>query len=144
MLQLKRRSFIVGMASMFAAPAVVKAQNIMQVFGGRVTVNLATPVLGGNWLLLNGAPITRMNYQDLFDHLSVKYPESIIGDRFYLPKTDDKNIKSKYINGKWVTVTENTSRIVLAKVDVMADPYLDPNVGFTMRYMDNGFQREIY
>ena len=77
---IQRRNFLIGLASMFAAPAIVRIENIMPV---------RTPIITDPWVYFQSWPIGEANPPDCyvggFDLLSrAKQACSIMGQQVYL------------------------------------------------------------
>jgi hypothetical protein len=71
---LPRRAFLRGLAGLFAAPAVVKADILMPIKVWRPTLITRLGSIGddnypvGRWVLLNGARIKPAEFPDLYEH----------------------------------------------------------------------------
>jgi hypothetical protein len=71
---LPRRGFLVGLASLLAAPAVVRAEALKPIKVWRPTLITRFGSIEGDddpvgrWVLLNGARIKRAEFSDLYEH----------------------------------------------------------------------------
>jgi hypothetical protein len=86
---LPRRGFLVGLASLLAAPAVVRAEALMPIKVWRPPINLfLSGYYGIEMVALNGAELKVADFPDLFDQLGYKYGGS--GGHFRLPDESGK------------------------------------------------------
>ena len=78
-----RRGFIGGLLNSLAAPAVVKAEVLMRI--AKEKVYPIREFIGGEWLVCNGAELSKVNYPDLFAALGHTYGGNVWSDKFNIP-----------------------------------------------------------
>lgn len=77
MLETSRRSFITGVAAVFAAPAIVRASSLMPIKVYREKIRA--------WLPCDGRMLYRADYPDLFRTIGTLYGGDPTSGTFHLP-----------------------------------------------------------
>jgi hypothetical protein len=115
MFQLKRRSFIAGLLSSLASPAVVKAENIMKIYQPNLPLTELMEKFGGQWLVCNGAAISKTKFPELFETFGYKYSDRKSGEHFLLP-----DFRKQIMMGRLSIEGQKVEPIILSKYEAQS------------------------